>query len=171
MKKAQVPRPGAPRGRRNAGRAQLAEIEDPYKARAKLAEPSRCKSCGAVYRRGRWRWAEPPAAARQVTCQACRRIADKLPAGIVALAGDYIAGRETELEQLIRNQEEAERSEHPMNRVMAIKRGKDGITVTTTDIHLPRRIAETVRRTHRGRLSYDYDPGGYFVRVNWRRDA
>jgi hypothetical protein len=31
-------------------------VHDSYKSTAKLAEPAHCGQCGAVYRRGRWRW-------------------------------------------------------------------------------------------------------------------
>jgi hypothetical protein len=40
-------------------------------------------------------------------------------------------------------------------------------TINTTDIHLPRRIGETIKRTWRGGLTFAYEEDGYFVRVDW----
>jgi hypothetical protein len=60
-----------------------------------------------------------------------------------------------------------EKSEHPVNRIIGIKDDPQGIGITTTDIHLPRRIGETVRRAFDGILEIAFDDDGYFVRVNW----
>jgi len=68
---------------------------------------------------------------------------------------------------LARHQEEAEKSEHPLNRIIKIDEDADGIVINTTDIHLPRRIGEAVKRAFHGSLNEDFDQGGYFVRVNW----
>ena len=38
------------------------QIHDPYKTRLKLAEPTVCSQCGAVFLKGRWQWAPRPAA-------------------------------------------------------------------------------------------------------------
>jgi hypothetical protein len=68
---------------------------------------------------------------------------------------------------LARHQEEAEKGEHPLNRIINIDEDADGIVINTTDIHLPRRIGEAVERAFRGSLIEDFDQGGYFVRVKW----
>jgi len=39
--------------------------------------------------------------------------------------------------------------------------------ITTTDVHLPRRIGEAVHRAYRGDLDVKYSPDEYTVRVNW----
>lgn len=31
-------------------------VHDPYKTRLKLAEPTVCPKCGALFHEGRWRW-------------------------------------------------------------------------------------------------------------------
>ena len=68
---------------------------------------------------------------------------------------------------MARHQEEAEKSEHPLNRIIKIDEDADGIVINTTDIHLPRRIGEAVERAFHGSLNENFDEGGYFVRVNW----
>ena len=49
---------------------------------------------------------------------------------------------ERELINLARNEEAAEKSEHPLNRIASIEQVDAGIVIKTTDIHLPRRIGE-----------------------------
>ena len=53
---------------------------------------------------------------------------------------------------------------------MAIDAAPERITVTTTDIHLPRRIGEALTSAFEGKLDLTYDEDGYFLRVGWHRD-
>ena len=161
------------RARRSFGRAQNGPDADPYRRPKKLAEPSACRQCGAVFTRGRWTWASAPDGAAPVLCQACHRINDRLPAGKVKLVGSFLRDplRRAEIVNLVRNQERVEKSEHPHNRIMAIEEDADGLTITTTDIHLPRRIAEAIRDAHGGGLQSHFDEDGYFFSAEWRRDV
>jgi len=36
--------------------AIVEHVHDPYKTRLKLAEPTVCPKCGALFHEGRWRW-------------------------------------------------------------------------------------------------------------------
>ena len=76
-----------------------------------------------------------------------------------------------ELAHMARHQEEIEKPEHPLDRIMAIDEDAEGLTITTTDIHLPRRIGETIKRTWRGKLTMSFEEDGYFIRVSWSRDS
>jgi len=109
-----------------------------------------------------------PTDAKEDLCPACRRINDKLPAGIVTLHGAFSPERAKEVAALARHEEGAEREEHPLNRIMAIEERSDGLAITTTDVHLPRRIGEAVKRTFHGELTIEFDDTSYFVRVDWR---
>ena len=173
MKQHHIPPRGAPRGRRTAGHAQLDHLIDPYKARHKLPEPTRCPQCGAVFHEGKWRWmARPPAPAHEELCAACRRINDDYAAGVVTLKGPVVREQKAELLQLVRRQEKAEKEEHPLNRIMRVEEGgPDTLRITTTDIHLPRRIGEAIRHAFHGDLELHYDEDRYFVRVDWHRDT
>lgn len=142
---------------------------DPYEARVKLADPTVCPGCNAVYAAGRWRWAEAPADAKQHLCPACQRIRDKVPAGIVLLRGEYLDAHRDELLNLARHQEALEKSDHPLNRIMAIIKRPDEVEITTTDIHLPRRIGDALHHAHKGELELVYAEDEYFVRVLWTR--
>ena len=158
--------------RRHSGRAQQDHILDTYKWVAKAHEPLACPQCGAVYHKGRWQWSERPADAHETLCQACHRINDKYPAGVVSLSGPFVAAHRDEMIRLARHQEEAERPEHPLNRIIDIEEeGPARLVISTTDIHLPRRIGDAVKRAYHGEVAEHFDEGGYFVRIDWHRDA
>jgi hypothetical protein len=123
-----------------------------------------------VFHRGRWQWGSAPPGATEQLCQACHRIKDKLPAGIVTLSGGFLAAKRVEILQLARHQEAVENKEHPTNRIIEIEEKPDRVVISTTDIHLPRRIGETLKRAFRGKLDFAYEEDGYFVRVGWHRD-
>ena len=69
---------------------------------------------------------------------------------------------------LARHEEAAEKGEHPLNRIMGIADTPEGLVIDTTDIHLPRRLGEAVKRAFHGNLAMHFDDAGYFVRVDWR---
>lgn len=146
-------------------------VHDPYKTRLKLPEPTVCPDCGAVYHAGRWQWSDAPADANEERCQACHRLKDKYPAGEVKLTGDFVLEHRDEIVALVRNTEKRENSDHPLHRIMDVTANKDGITVTTTDIHLPRRIGEALHDAFEGDLHFDYTEESYFLRVGWSREA
>jgi len=157
--------------RRFAGRAQQDHILDPYQAQQKLHEGTICPQCSAVYRHGRWQWATRMEAAHEQLCAACRRINDNFPAGIVMLRGDLAREHKDQIISLARHQEEAEKKEHPLNRIMSIDEDTQGIVINTTDIHLPRRIGEAVKHAFHGEIDAHFDEDGYFVRVDWTPEA
>ncbi len=171
MKSSNRSRSPSQSGRRRFGRAQNDAPSDPYKRAQKTLEPAVCPQCGAVYRDGRWHWSPPPAEAHRELCQACHRINDHYPAGIVTLSGPSVAQQAAEMIRLARHQEETEKKEHPLNRIMDIEEAADRIVINTTDIHLPRRIGEALKRAFHGKLDFQYDEDGYFVRVNWHRET
>lgn len=171
MTKAQTPSSSAHTGRRQWGHAQDEQRIDPYKRSKKLEEPTVCPQCGAVYQAGRWHWTKRPAGAHETLCQACLRINDKYPAGVVTITGTLTPQLKAELQHLARHQEEAEKPEHPMNWIMSIVENPNELVISTTDIHLPRRIGEAIDRAHRGTLKMHFDEHAYSVRVTWQPKA
>lgn len=162
---------GVRSGRRTAGRAQLDAFADPYQAHAKPREPTVCRQCGVLYHRGRWQWGRKPDGAHEDLCPACRRANDDLPAGTVTIRGAFAQQRQADIIALARHQEQAEKAEHPLNRIIAIEEVGDGLVITTTDIHLPRRLGTALKRAYDGELELNFDSTAYSVRVDWHRAA
>jgi NMD protein affecting ribosome stability and mRNA decay len=104
-------------------------------------------------------------------CPACHRINDNYPAGELTLSGSFLKSHAQEIVRLARNTEALESREHPLQRIMAIEENPEGIVITTTDVHLPRRIGHAIVDAYKGELDTHYDEGAYFVRMTWKRDA
>jgi NMD protein affecting ribosome stability and mRNA decay len=146
-------------------------VHDPYKSKSKLPDPSVCPQCGAVFHEGRWTWLAHPPEAHEEICPACQRLRDKYPAGFLTVGGRFFQGHRDEILNLARNEEQAEKAEHPLHRIMQIDDRDDGVLITTTDIHLPRRIGEALRRAYQGEVDFRYVEEGSMLRVRWHRDA
>ena len=144
-------------------------VHDSYKMGAKLPEPARCGDCGAVWHRGRWTWAAPPARAAVTRCPACRRIRDRFPAGFVSLKGPFLEAHRDEIVARVRHCEAAEKPGHPLQRIMNIVPAAGGLLVTTTDAHLARGIGEALRKAYRGRMEFRYNKADNLLRVSWTR--
>ena len=63
---------------------------------------------------------------------------------------------------LARHQEEAEKMEHPLNRIINIEDDDHGVVINTTDIHLPRRIGEAIKRAFHGEIEDHFEKEGVF---------
>src|SRR5687768_3394354 len=111
-------------------------VHDSYKSGRKLAGPAACPDCGAVYRRGRWRWELAPVGALAARCPACLRVRDRLPAATVTLSGRFFAQHRDEILARVRSCAEAETRTHPMQRIMALAPAGNVMRIATTDIHL-----------------------------------
>ena len=144
-------------------------VHDAYKSQKKLAEPTQCPACRAVYSGGRWNWGTAPDGAHEERCPACQRVHDHFPAGYVVLKGAFLAGHREEVLQLARNREAKEKAEHPLERIMDIEEIEGGVQITTTDTHLARDIGEALHSAYRGELEYHYNKEENLLRVHWAR--
>jgi hypothetical protein len=89
--------------------------------------------------------------------------------GLVTINGDFKEAQHEQVRGVIRNTEAREMKEHPLSRIMAIERRPEGLVISTTDTHLPRRIGEALTHAYRGDLDFHYDRDEDFIRVNWTR--
>jgi NMD protein affecting ribosome stability and mRNA decay len=144
---------------------------DVYLARGKWPAPTRCGECGAVFAGGRWQWdnSSSPEAVHQVICPACRRIADRYPAGYIEIKGQFFTEHRDEILHLIERVEKQEKGRHPLERVMALTPEGDHILATTTGVHLARRIGQALARAYKGELTFSYAAAGQTIRVQWQR--
>jgi hypothetical protein len=142
---------------------------DTYKLRGKLKEPTTCIECHALFHKGRWTWDTTPEEADEITCPACLRIRDKYPKGYLTLKGSFVDEQHEQIMGVLRNVEAKEKQEHPLSRLMGMERRPEGLVVSTTDTHLPRRIGEALKHAYHGELDLHYDDDEDFIRVIWTR--
>ena len=144
----------------------------PAPARAKLAAVTACPKCGATYRNGRWTWQPAPDGSDRLVCPACERIAERYPAGVLHVEGAFATAHRDDLIGLVRNVEERERTNHPLKRVMAIRKKKDGFLVETTDAKLAQALGRALHKAYAGELDHPLTTADKenLVRVRWRRD-
>lgn len=157
------------RQRRHIDRQVDDPKDDAYRAKGKPAGVARCPECRAVYRRGRWRWEAAPRGTPERLCTACLRTRERDPAGTVRLAGAFFAAHRGEVLHLLRNEEEDEKSRHPLQRIMSIVETPQGAEVSTTDIHMARRLGNAVHGAYQGTLTMKQSPDEYRIRVDWKR--
>ena len=143
------------------------KYHDTYRETKKRIEPTVCVECGAVFIGGRWTWTEALEGAVKDICPACRRIADNFPAGYVEMKGAFFEQRRPEIMNLVNNEEKQEKGEHPMERIMAIVPESEHTLITTTGVHVARRIGEAVARAYQGDLSFTYGENEKSIRVQW----
>lgn len=128
-----------------------------------------CSNCGAIFSNGRWTWKELINALKETTCPACKRINDNYPAGFVEIKGGFYSGHEREISNLIMNTEKLEKKERPLERIMMFRIEKSKAILTTTGIHIARRIGEALSRSYQGNYSFRYLDGEKSIRVFWER--
>ena len=148
---------------------RMPQTGDAYRSDEKLAGPVRCPSCKASYVRGRWTWRAAPDDAAEKTCPACTRIAEKMPAGYVTLRGAFTPAHRAEVLDLVHGREAHAKGEHPLQRIMAIEDGNEGLLVTTTDVHLAREIAHALHEAFKGDLQVSWNKAEQVLRATWTR--
>ncbi len=144
-------------------------VHDAYQERYKPNGPAYCPRCEAIFQNGRWQWGARGAGAHEHVCPACRRIQDHFPAGYVTLSGPFLAEHGAEVSGLLSNEEARAKAEHPLERIIEVKKEEPGMVVTTTGTHLARRIGEALKHAWKGELEVKYSPNEYLVRVYWKR--
>lgn len=140
---------------------------DTYRERKKKSEPTVCSQCNAVFTGGRWTWSDPPENAPTDSCPACLRIADNYPAGYVEFKGTFFEQRREEIMNLVKNEEKLQKGEHPLERIMDVIPQDDTTLITTTGIHIARRLGEAVSRAYQGDLTFTYGDNEKTIRVQW----
>jgi NMD protein affecting ribosome stability and mRNA decay len=143
---------------------------DPYLAKRKISGSAVCPDCKAVHVRGHWSWRAAPKKVVEHVCPACQRVRDKVPAAYLTLrAGEFLRTHADEVANLIRNFEKHEREEHPLKRTMSFEKHADEWSLTFTDAHLARGIAEALRHAYQGEVDLQYTPDDVMLRATWTR--
>jgi len=163
--------PQPPRPDRDARRRPPnARHEDNYPHRGKAAKAEVCTDCGLVLHAGRWyRGAPPETDVADGLCPACARVRGRYAAGTLRLDETFLPHRD-EIARMARNEEEAESAEHPLERLMGLEDAEGGMVITTTGVHLARRIANKLERRFHRQARFRYADGDELLHVDWPRD-
>ena len=147
----------------------LEKRHDVYQVKEKLPEHTHCPQCDAVVVNGHWSWPQPQEKVKDVICPACRRVADNIPAGFIEIRGEFFKENRDEILNMVMNIEKVEKAEHPLERIMEITDEHDYILMTTTGVHIARRIGDALSRSYKGDFSITYGDNENSVRVSWNR--
>jgi hypothetical protein len=85
------------------------------------------------------------------------------------MKGEFFDAHRGEILNLVSNVEEQEKGERPLERIMTISNEKGHTVVTTTGIHIARRIGEALSRSYKGDYTFQYADGEKNIRVYWQR--
>ena len=83
----------------------------------------------------------------------------------MTLRGDFAREHKEEMIRLARHQKEAEKKEHPLDRIISIEDDVQGIVINTTD------IGDVVNGAFHAEIEDNFEKDGYFVRVIWTRET
>ena len=144
--------------------------KDAYVDQIILKDPAVCSKCNAVYTNGRWTWKTKEQVTTKTTCPACRRISDNYPAGNIEIKGNFFHLHSVDILNLVNNIERLEKTERPLERIISITESKVKTIITTTGIHIARRIGEALSRSYQGNFNFQYADGDKSIRVFWERE-
>ncbi|WP_248916343.1 BCAM0308 family protein [Pseudomonas moorei] len=149
------------------------DTHDPYRSQ-RFEGSAICPQCDSVYHAGNWTWKSPENTvihdAQTVTCPACRRIDDNMPAGTLTLSGSFLLNHRNEIINLIENTEKKEKADHALERIIKMTDSGDDLIVTTTGIHLASRLGHALEAAYNGDSDYRYGDDEYVLTVSWKRD-
>ena len=126
-----------------------------------------CPECGVVRHGERWRRGAPPAKHQRTgRCPACIRVLAARPAGVLRVPRALLPGGPEEFLRLVLDAEEETKHRHPLERLMTVVADSEGLTVTTTGIHLAGVITGKLER-RLGRHPRVRFAGADGVEVEW----
>ncbi len=149
---------------------------DPYLADERIHGEAVCKTCQSVYHNKRWsadqNLYENKKSQKKINlvlCPACRKVKDNFPGGILNIKGDFYSEHETDIMNLIKNEEKRAKGFNPLERIMEISTTPAGVEITTTNEKLTQKIGKSIQRAYQGRLEYKWSDGTKLLRAEWQR--
>ncbi len=148
-------------------------LENPYGSLEKYPDDTVCPDCGAVFVKGKWKWAKPPGGTKAVSkvCPACRQIKDDYAGGILTLSGSFLNAHREDVLNRVRNLETSQKKEHPLERIMGIVDKGEEIEIRATSEHLVARMGKALKADFSGELELSYGREENFARAHWRRNS
>lgn len=154
-------------------RKSMDTTQDPYIQKFSNAESAICRGCHATYQNKRWSIGydakNGSKGAKIILCPACRKIKDDFPGGIVKLRGAFLQEHETEIMNMIRNEEHRAMGFNPLERIIQVLKTREGIEVKTTNEKLAQRITRRLERAYQGKTAYKWSNGTKLLRTEWMR--
>ncbi|MFI5305130.1 MAG: BCAM0308 family protein [Nitrospiria bacterium] len=154
------------------------KIKESYFPREGPNEPRQCSTCKAVYHHKRWYLKDDSVAIEllkkpieMTICPACRKTEDHFPGGVITLKGEYLALYKDQILHLIRNEEGRAKQVNPMEGIISIKDLGSSVEIHSTNERFAQKVAQAIKRAHKGEISYHWTHGDKFVRVEWQRET
>jgi len=158
-------------------RRNLEDYDDPYIQTGSPQEVKICSQCRSVYHDQRWYLREqvPEEVLKDrqigyILCPACLKIRDRLPGGVIHLAGSFLAAHKEEILNLIRNEGNRAMAINPLERIIDIQNDGTGLEVLTTNEKLAQRIGRALHKAYDGNIKYRWSEDTKLARVSWERD-
>jgi NMD protein affecting ribosome stability and mRNA decay len=147
------------------------ERENAYQATEKYSDGTLCPECGAVFLKGKWKWAKAPKGESiSKLCPACRQIEDDYAGGVLMLSGSFVQAHREDILNRVRNVEKAEKEEHPLERIMTIAEKAEGLEIRATSEHLVARMGKALKSDFGGELELSFAKEEHFARAHWSRN-
>lgn len=150
-------------------------LQTPYEARdrEKYPDDTVCPDCGAVVLKGKWTWAKPRRKddVASMVCPACQQIKDDYAGGILTLSGSFLKAHREDILNRVRNIETAEKTDHPLQRIMGIVDKGEDVEIRATSEHLVARMAKALKSDFNGELELSFLREENFARAHWRRNS
>ena len=157
----------------NRSSAATGKVARAERAAGRMTEPTVCDRCGAVLSGRTWRQrlVTPAllARARWRQCPACAGMPSGEYWGRVVIRGAFAAADDEAIRRRIQNVAARARHTQPQRRLVSVQREGDGLEVLTTSQRLAHRIVHELKKTFRGRASYQWSDDGSLFAV-WERD-
>lgn len=158
----------------NRGFARTKKRRPVEAAPGRLAEPSVCERCGAVFSRRLWRQDRKLTGAlldraEWVRCAACAQTAREVGFGRVVMRGAFALANEDAIRRRVANVASRAARRQPERRISVIDRHDDLIEVITTSQKLAHRIVHELKKVFRGRATYAWSDDGTLF-ATWERE-
>jgi len=140
----------------------------------RLAEPTACERCGAVFlhrawqRSGRVSHAVLERAAWTV-CPACRQVQAQEGCGRVIVQGTFVRAHEAEIRARLANIAAQAASTQPERRIVSIEGVRGALDIVTTSQKLAHRLVHELKKAFKGRATYSWSDDGTLF-ATWQRD-
>jgi hypothetical protein len=145
----------------------------------KLAEPTFCQECRAIYSGGRWvhggaaetnskhkHWRP----ANSVRCPACKQIQNGTAGGYVSIGGDFLKEHGSEIQNLVENESARALEDNPLSRIIKREAINDRLIIETTTEHLAQRLGHALKKAFDGEVQYNFSHENKMTRVLWNRE-